>query len=147
MFAYCSVGREIMHTRAQSMHEYVWHVKWYQGESNRWLGRLNSHPPDLESCLTSGLTTSCHSCKLLCCAIDLDVAFWYDYLSPAWMHQGVREGVLSLADTQQKTSLGVGLLKKIVAGKKEFIGRSYKNCHFQCRNLADHLLRRHNNSS
>ena len=32
--------------------------------------------------------------------------------------------VLSLGDARQETSLDVGLLKKIVAGKKEFIGRS-----------------------
>ena len=54
------------------------------------------------------------------------VAFWYGYLSPTWMHQRKR-GVLSLGDVQQEMSLGVGLLKKIVAGKKEFIGRSYEN--------------------
>ena len=40
-----------------------------------------------------------------------------------------REGVLSLGDAQE-TSLGVGLLKKIVASQKEFIGRSYVNRHF-----------------
>ena len=34
------------------------------------------------------------------------------------------EGILSLGDPQQETSLDVGLPKKIVAGKKEFIGRS-----------------------
>ena len=52
------------------------------------------------------------------------------------------ETVLSLGDAQQETSLSVGLLKKIVTGKKEFIGRSYENCHFQHRNLALHLLLR-----
>ena len=31
-----------MHTTAQSMHEYVWHVKLDQGERNGQLGRLNS---------------------------------------------------------------------------------------------------------
>ena len=35
-----------------------------------------------------------------------------------------KEGVLSLGDAQQETSLNVGLLKKILAGKKEFIVRS-----------------------
>ena len=35
-----------------------------------------------------------------------------------------REGVLSLGDAWQETSMDVGLLKKIVAGKKEFIGRN-----------------------
>ena len=34
------------------------------------------------------------------------------------------EGILSLGDVQQKTSLDVGMLKEIVAGKKEFMGRS-----------------------
>ena len=43
--------------------------------------------------------------------------------------------------THDETSLDIGLLKKIVAGKKEFIGRSYENCHFQRRNLAVHLLK------
>ena len=45
------------------------------------------------------------------------------------MHR--EEGILSLRDAQQEMSLDVGLLKKIVAGKKEFIGRSYENCYFQ----------------
>ena len=57
-------------------------------------------------------------------------------------------GVLNLDDAQE-TSLGVGLLKKIVAGKKEFTGRGYENCHFQRRNSAVHLLlrrRQHSNS-
>ena len=61
-----------------------------------------------------------------------------------------RRGVLSLCDAWQEMSLGVGLLKKIVAGKKEFTGRSYENCHFYCRNLAVHLLLRwrwHSNST
>ena len=64
------------------------------------------------------------------------------------MQRGER-GVLSLGDARQETSLGVGLLKKIVAGKKEFIGRSYENCHFQRRNSAVHFLFRrtqHSNS-
>ena len=59
-------------------------------------------------------------------------------------------GFLSLGNAWQETSLGVGLLRKIVAGKKEFIGRSYENCHFQRRNLAVHLLLRrqqHSNST
>ena len=51
------------------------------------------------------------------------------------------EDVLSLGDTQE-TSLGVGLLKEIIAGKKEFIGRSYETCHFQRRNSAVHFLLR-----
>ena len=50
-------------------------------------------------------------------------------------------GVLSLGNAQE-TSLDVGLLKKIVAGEKEFIGKSYENCHFQRRNSAIHLLLR-----
>ena len=72
------------------------------------------------------------------------MAFWYAYLSPECT--GTERGV---GDTQQETNLGVGLLK-IVAGKKEFIGRSYENCHFQCRNSAVHLLLRrqwHSNST
>ena len=117
-----SVAREITHAASQSMYEYVWHVKWDQGERNRRLGRSNSHHPDRESCLTSGLPTRWRTCKLPHCAIDPDVAFWYDYLSPAWMHRGQR-GVLSLGDTRQETSLGVGLLKKIVAGGKKEIHR------------------------
>ena len=32
-------------------------------------------------------------------------------------------GVLNLGDAQQEPSLGVGLLKKIVVDKKEYIGR------------------------
>ena len=35
-----------------------------------------------------------------------------------------KEGILSLGDTRQEMSLDVGLLKKIVAGKKQFIGRN-----------------------
>ena len=61
-----------------------------------------------------------------------------------------QRGILSLGDARQETSLGVGLLKKIVASKKEFIGRSYENCYFQCRNSAVYLqLRRrwHSNST
>ena len=50
------------------------------------------------------------------------------------------EGVLSLGDARQEMSLDVGLLKKIVAGKKELIGRSKENCYCQHRNLAVHLL-------
>ena len=43
-------------------------------------------------------------------------------------------GVMILGDARQETSLGVGLLEKIVAGKKEY---------FQYRNSAVHrLLRR-----
>ena len=98
--------------------------------------------------LTSGLSTCWRTCKLPHCAIDSDVAFWYHYFSPAWMH-GERDSVLSLSDAWWETSLGVGLLKKIVADKKGFIGRSYENCHFQCRNSAVHLLLRrwrHSNS-
>ena len=98
------------------------------GERNRWLVRSNSHPPDCESCLMSGLPTHWHAYKLPHCAIDSDAAFWYDYLSPAWMYQV--GGILSLADAQEMT-LDVGLLKKIVAGKKEFMGRSWENCYFQ----------------
>ena len=66
------------------------------------------------------------------------------------MHRVGRRGVLSLGNARQETSLGVGLLKKIVAGKKEFIGKRYENCHFQRRNSAVHLLarrRRHGNST
>ena len=40
-------------------------------------------------------------------------------------------GIFSPGDAWQETSLGVGLLKKIVTGKKEFIGRSYENCYFR----------------
>ena len=94
---------EIMHAAAQSMHEYVWHVKWDQGERNGWLQGLNSHPPDRELYLMSGLPTHCRACKLPHCVIDQDVAFWYDYLSPAWMHWGKR-GILSLGDTWQEFS-------------------------------------------
>ena len=130
------LAREIMHAAA---HEYVWHVKWDEGVRNGWLGRSNSHPPIRESCLTSGLPTRLRACKLPHCAIDPDMAFWYNYLSPAWMHWGER-GVLSLSDAWQETSLSVGLLRKIVEDKKEFIGRSYENCHFQHRNSAVHLL-------
>ena len=121
-----TTAREITHATAQSIHEHVWHVKWNQEGRLR---RSNSHPSDRESCLTSGLPTCWHACKLLHCVIDPDVVFWYDYLSPAWMHQG-REGVLSLGDARQDMSLNVGLLEKIVAGKKEFIGRSWENCYF-----------------
>ena len=134
------LAREIPHAAAQSVHKYVWRVKWDQGERNRWLGRSNSHPPDHELCLMSGWPTRWRACKLPHCAIDPDVAFWYDYLSLAWMHREEKD-VLSLGDTQE-TSLDVGLLKKIVAGKKEFIGRRYENCHFQRRNSAVHLLLR-----
>ena len=34
------------------------------------------------------------------------------------------KGILSLGDAWPETSLDVGLLKKIIAGKKEFIERS-----------------------
>ena len=53
-----------------------------------------------------------------------------------------REGILSLGDARQETSLGIGLLEKIVAGKKEFLGRSCENHYFQRRNSAVHLLLR-----
>ena len=33
-------------------------------------------------------------------------------------------GILSLGDARQKISLGVGLLKKLVAGKKKLIGKN-----------------------
>ena len=66
----------------------VWRLKWDQGERNGQLVRSNSNPPDCESCLTSGLPTRWCACNLPHCAIDLDVAFWYDYLSPAWMYWG-----------------------------------------------------------
>ena len=81
------VAREIMHVAAQSLHEYVWHVKWDKVERGRRLGRSNSHPPDHESYLTSELPTRWRACKLRHCAINPNVAFWYDYLSPAWMLQ------------------------------------------------------------
>ena len=107
------------------------------GGEKRRLGRSNSHPHDRESCLTSELSIRWRACKLPHCAID----------------PGGRErSVLSLGDARQETCLGVGLLKKIVAGKKEFIGRSYENCRFQRRNSAVHRLlrrrrRRHSNST
>ena len=82
------LAREIIHVAAQSVHKYVWHVKWDQGERNGRLGRSNSHPPDCESCLASGLPTCWRTCKLPHCAIDPYVAFWYNYLSPACMHWG-----------------------------------------------------------
>ena len=82
--------RKITHSAAQSMHEYVWHVKWDQGKRNWRLGRSNSHPPNHELCLTSGLPTCWHTCKLSNSAIDPDVAFWYDYLSLAQMHRRER---------------------------------------------------------
>ena len=133
------VAREITHT---SMHEYVWRIKCDQGEIELSSSRL-------WIILMSRLPTCWHTCKLPHCAIDPDVAFWYHYLSPAWMHRA-RDGVLSLDDAQQETSLGLGLLKKIVVGKKEFIGRSYENCHFQCKNSVVLLLLRrqwHSNST
>ena len=61
------VAREIMHTAAQSMHEYVWHVKWDQGKRNGQLGRSNSHPPDRESCqdsLCAGAHVNYHIVRL-----------------------------------------------------------------------------------
>ena len=114
-----TIAKEITYAAAESVREYIWRVKWDQGKRNKRLGRLNSHPSNRESCLTSGLPKRC---KLPHCAIDLDVAFWYHYLSPARMHWD--KGILSLGDAWRETSLDVGLLKKIVAGKKEFIGRS-----------------------
>ena len=36
----------------------------------------------------------------------------------------LKEDALSLGNAWQETSLDVGLLKKIVVGKKEFMGRS-----------------------
>ena len=47
-----SVARQITYAVAQSMHEYVWRVKWDQGERNGRLGRSNSHLPNHELCLT-----------------------------------------------------------------------------------------------
>ena len=41
-----------------------------------------------------------HACKSLHCVIDPDVAFWHDYLSPAWMHW--RQERLSCGDTRQE---------------------------------------------
>ena len=81
------VAREITHVAAQNVHEYVWCVKWDQVERKGWLERSNSHPPDRESCLTSGLPMRWRACKLPHSAIDTDVVFWYHYLSPAWMHR------------------------------------------------------------
>ena len=143
------VAREITHVAAQSVHKYIWRIKWARGERNEWLGRLNSHPPNCELCLTSGLPTHWRACKLPHCAIDPDVTFWYDYLSPSWMYR--EEGVLSLGDTQHEMSLDVGLLKEIITGKKRILGRSQENCYFQERNSTNHfLLRRrrwHSNST
>ena len=63
-----------------------------------------------------------HACKLPHCAIDPDVAFWHDYLSPAWMHR--RQYCLSLSDVQHETSLDTGPLEKIVEeGKGIFTKR------------------------
>ena len=72
---YGSVVREITHAKAQSMHEYVWRVKWDQGERNGRLGSSNWHPPDRESCLMSGLPTRWHACKLPHCRCDILVLF------------------------------------------------------------------------
>ena len=112
------------------------------GETGDW----GDQTPILPIVNRVGLPMHWWACKLPHCVIDPDVAFWYHYLSPAWM-QGIGETFLSLGEAWQETSLDVGLLKKIVAGKKEFIGRSY---HFQCRNSAVHLLLRrrwHSNST
>ena len=141
--------RNHTHTQAQSMHEYVWHVKWDEGERNRWLERSNSHPSDHESCLTSGRPTRWRACKLPHCAID-PMSHFNMIIQVLPECTRWREGVLSLSDTRQETSLCVELLKEIVAGKKEFIRRSYENCHFQHKNSAVHLQlqrRQHSNST
>ena len=62
------------------------------------------------------------TCKLPHCAIDPDVAFWHDYLSPAWMHR--RQRRFSLGDTRHEMSLDTGPLEKIVEeGKGIFTKR------------------------
>ena len=135
--SYQPEAREITHAAAQSVHEYVWRVKWDQGERSGQLGRWNSHPPDRESCLMSGLPTSWHTlCNWPGCSIL--VSLFKSCLNAL----GSERGILSLGDAWQETSLVLGLLKKIVEDKKEFIGRSYENCHFQYRNSAVHLLLR-----
>ena len=44
------------------------------------------------------------TCKWSHCAIDPDVAFWHDYLSPAWMHR--RQYHLSLDNATTRDELG-----------------------------------------
>ena len=77
------VVREITHATAQNMHECLACKTRSGGERNGRLGRSNSHPPDRELCLASGLPMHWRACKLPHCVIDPDVAFWYHYLSPA----------------------------------------------------------------
>ena len=120
-----TVVREITHAAAQSVHEYVWRVKWDQGKRNGRLGRSNSHRPDRESWLTSQLPTRWRACKLLHCTIDPDVVFWYADLNPAWMHERQAFGK-SLSDAG---------LQKDCCRKKGY---------FQRRNSAVHLLLRRN---
>ena len=126
------VAREITQAAVQSMHEYVWRVKWDQGERNGRLGRSNSHPPDRESCLTSGLPICWRTYKLPQCTIDLDVVFLYDDVNPAWMH--VRAAFSSLRDARRETDLGIGLLENCCRKKGLF----------QRKNLPVHLLLRRN---
>ena len=52
-----NVAREIMHTAAQRVHEYVWRVKWDQGKRNGRLGRWNSHPLDRGSWIVFDVST------------------------------------------------------------------------------------------
>ena len=82
---------------------YVKHVKWDEGERNRRLGRSISHPPNRELCLTSGLPTHWCACKLLHCAIDPNVAFWYEYSKSCLNTPGQREAfwVLATHDKRQ----------------------------------------------
>ena len=91
------------------MHEYVWRVKWDQGETGD-LGDRTQILLIMNRVWRQDYLYDWRAYKLPHCAIDPDVAFWYDYLSPVWMHRG---GILSLGNVWQETSLGIGLLEKI----------------------------------
>ena len=105
------------------------------------VSKMSSFPDTLSAthqiCLCSDKNHTCNSSK-------------WAWICLACKMRSEGEGILSLGDTRQETSLNVGLLKKIVAGKKEFIRRSWENCYFQRRNSALHLLlrrRQHSNNT
>ena len=128
------MAREITQAAAQSVHEYVWRVKWDQGQRNGRLGRSNSHPPDRESCLTSQRPPRWRAGKLLHCTIDPDVVFWSDDLKSYLNAQetGVWEKVEA---TQGERWTEIKDCSKTVAGKRDIFLR---------KNLAVHLLLRRN---
>ena len=102
--------REISHAATQSVHEYVWCVKWDQGERNGdWEDRTRILP--IVNCVWRQ-----RACKLPHCAIDLDMAFWHDYISSAWIHRSQKAFFASHLQLLGRTSAGRGCFGADIAG-------------------------------